>query len=206
MPWPTPEHALPHGLGRDHEVWRRMSRTRSRPGQPPPPAVPRHAGSPRLHLAGELAEGSPPPRSAAERPSATGRLRVMHGDHGRPARRGRHGPLPAPPALAGHARAPSPSRDAARGVSMTYTGDVQVGGPADVRELPDADDLQAGGRPVRQQRLPAALHRDRRRRADRRRGRGRPAARADRPTSRSARSSRPTSTATTGRRWSRWPR
>ena len=51
---------------------------------------------------------------------------------------------------------------------MTYTGDVQPGGPPDVRELPELDDQQAVGRPDGQQRLPPALPGHRRRRAGRR--------------------------------------
>ena len=40
-----------------------------------------------------------------------------------------------------------------------YTGEVEVGGPADVRELPGADDHQGRDQPVQQQLLPAQGHR-----------------------------------------------
>ena len=87
---------------------------------------------------------------------------------------------------------------------MTYTGKVQPGGPADVRELPGLDDLQDQRRADGQRRLPAALP-----------GRPTSSCSSTPPTSRtgcstwSARtgwsaSSPPTGTPTTGRRWPTW--
>ena len=83
---------------------------------------------------------------------------------------------------------------------MTYTGDVNVGGPADTRELGRPDDHQAGRRADGQQRLPAACRStgealliDAANEADRLLDAGR--RRAARP-----RSSPRTGTATTGRR------
>ena len=80
---------------------------------------------------------------------------------------------------------------------MAYTGDVQPGGPADVREL-DALDPQGHREPDGQQRLPARLPGDRRP-AARRRGRRRATAARrssrDRPLAR---------VVTTHQHWDHW--
>ncbi len=44
---------------------------------------------------------------------------------------------------------------------MSYTGNVEVGGPADVRELPGVLIAKLAVGSHEQQRLPGALHRDR---------------------------------------------